>query len=133
MIPLFTYSVTQVLLTILTVSLILLIAFILYKKLLTRLGKGLPVAKDYCVLYSLEQNPVKGEMEIYFTSELPKTVKIELLNEDMSVNTTIAEKEYADGGHIVRFDTLNIPDGNYFYCLKTDNQKTMKKVLVKNS
>jgi len=133
MIPLFNYSIPQVLLTILTVSLILLVAFILYRKLLTRLGKGLPVAKDYCVLYGLEQDPVKGEMEIYFTAELPKTVKIELLNEDMSVNTTIIEKEYSDGGHIVRFDTLTIPDGNYFYCLKTDNQKTMKKVLVKNS
>lgn len=133
MIQLIGYSIPQILLIILTVSLILLVAFILYKKLLTRLGKGVPVQKDYCVLYGLEQNPVKGEMEIYFTSENPKTVKIDLLNEDMSVHTTIVEKDYSDGGHIVRFDTLQIPDGNYFYCLQTDNQKTMKKVLVKNS
>lgn len=133
MINLIGFSIIQTLLIILTVTLVLLVLFIAYKKLLTRMGKGVPVPKDYCVLYGLEQDPVRGEMEIYFTTEYPKTVKMELLNEDLSVNTTIIEKEYSDGGHIVRFDTLQIPDGTYFYCLNTDNQKTMKKVFVKNS
>ena len=132
MMILMTYSITKVVLGILAVSLVLLVLYISYKKLLFYLGRGIPVAKDYCVLYSLEQDPAKGEIEMYFTTEFPKTVVIELLNADMSVNQLIVERDFKEGGHIVRFDTNTIENGIYFFCLRTDNQKTMKKMTVKN-
>lgn len=130
---LMTYSIISVVLGVLAVSLVLLVLYISYKKLVAYIGRGLPIAKDYCVLYSLEQEPAKGEVEIYFTSEIPKTVAIELLNADMTTNRLIVEKDFKDGGHILRFDTTAIEDGIYFFCLRTDNQKTMKKMTVKNS
>lgn len=133
MMILITYSITSVVLGVLAVSLVLLVLYISYKKLVAYIGRGLPEAKDYCVLYSLEQEPAKGEVEIYFTTEFPKTVAIELMNADMTVNKLIVEKEFSDGGHIVRFDTNSIKDGIYFFCLRTDNQKTMKKMTVQNS
>lgn len=124
---------TKVLLGILTVSLALLLLYIGYKKLLAFLGKGLPVAEDYCVLYTLEKDPAMGELEFYFTNECAKTVALELLNADMSLNQLIIEQEYPEGGHIVRFDSTRIANGNYFYALRTDNQKTMKKMTVQNA
>jgi hypothetical protein len=114
------------------VSLALILIYIAYKKLLAYLGKGTPSPNDYCVLYSLEIEPAKGELEFYFTSAVPRSVKIEILNDDLSLNTLIIEKEFSDGGHIIRFDSNTLPNGNYFYCLRTDNQKTMKKMRVQN-
>ena len=126
------YSISKILIGILCVSLALILIYIAYKKLLTYLGKGTPSPNDYCVLYSLEIEPAKGELEFYFTSAVPRSVKIEILNDDLSLNTVIIEKEFSDGGHIIRFDSNTLPNGNYFYCLRTDNQKTMKKMLVQN-
>lgn len=126
------YSISKVLIGILFVSLILLVLYILYRKVIAYIGKDAPVMNDYCVLYNLEKNPVVGEMEIYFTTKLPKTVIIEILNSDMSLHTTVEEKEYKEGGHIIRFDSTKIPNGNYFYGLRTENQKTIKKIVVQN-
>lgn len=126
------YSISKVLIGILFVSLILLVLYILYKKVIAHLGKGSPVLNDYCVLYNLEKSPVVGEMEIYFTTKFPKTVTIEILNADMSLYTTVVEKEYMEGGHIIRFDSTKLPNGNYFYGLRTENQKTVKKIVVQN-
>ena len=126
------FSITKVLIGILCVSLALILIYIGYKKLLAYLGKGTPSMNDYCVLYSLEIEPAKGELEIYFTSAVPRTVAIEILNDDLSLNTVIIEKEFSDGGHIVRFDSKNLLNGNYFYCLRSENQKTMKKMFLQN-
>ena len=126
------FSISKVLIGILCVSLALILIYIGYKKLLAYLGKGTPSPNDYCVLYSLEIEPAKGELEFYFTSAVPRSVKIEILSDDLSLNTVIIEKEFSDGGHIIRFDSNTLPNGNYFYCLRTDNQKTMKKMLVQN-
>jgi hypothetical protein len=126
------FSISKVLIGILCVSLALILIYIAYKKLLAYLGKGTPSPNDYCVLYALEIEPAKGELEIYFTSAVPRTVAIEILNDDLSLNTIIIEKEYSDGGHIIRFDSNTLPNGNYFYCLRSDNQKTMKKMRIQN-
>ena len=126
------FSIEKVLLGVLFVSLALLVLIIAYRKLLAYLGKGSPAPKDYCVLYSIEQNPVVGEVEIYFTTTFEKTVKIELLNQDLSVLKILKEGSFAPGGHIVRFDSKELPNGNYFYRLVTDNQKTFKKMTVSN-
>ena len=126
------YSIGKVLVGVLCVTLALLVLYIAYKKLLAYLGKGVPVQRDYCVLYSLEVQPSKGEVEIYFTTEYPKEVTIELLNSDMSVNQVIRIGEFEEGGHITRFNSTLIPNGQYYYCLRTENQKTMKKMVIAN-
>ena len=129
---LMTYSYGKVAVGVLFVSLALLVLIIAYRKLLAYLGKGNPVREDYCVLYSLEQPIASGEIEIYFTTEQPKHVFIELLNSDLSVHSIIKEGDFGIGGHIVRLNTISLSNGEYFFCLRTDNQKTMKKMGVKN-
>ena len=129
---LITYSFGKLAVGVLFVSLAILVLIIAYRKLLTYLGKGNPVKEDYCVLYGLEVAEATGEVEFYFTTESPRNVCLELLNGDMTFNRVIREGDFGKGGHIVRFETKEIENGNYFYCLKTDNQKTMKKMKVNN-
>jgi hypothetical protein len=126
------FSISKVVIGVLFVSLLLLLAYILYKKVLAFVGKGVPVNTDYCVLYSLEQDPVAGEMEIYFTTKEPKKVAVEILNEDMNLCELVVEKDFKEGGHIIRFDSTKLPNGTYFYGLRTENQKTVKKISIKN-
>lgn len=126
------FSVTQTLLGVLIVSLGLLVLIIAYKKLLAYLGKGSIIKEDYCVLYPLESDPISGEAEFYFTTEKNRNIIFELLNADLTTNQILSDKEYSVGGHILRFDTNLLPNGLYFYCLRTENQKTMKKMNVLN-
>lgn len=118
---------------VLIVSLILLVVIIGYKKLLKYLGKDVPPKEDYCVLYPLEKDPAEGEVEFYFTSDKKKPFGIFILNAGLEEILQVVNKESCFiGGNIIRYDTSNLPDGQYFYCLKTPNQKTMKKMVVKN-
>lgn len=104
--------------------------YLAYKSLLKRFAKGSLKKEDYALLYDLENKAHSGEIEFYFTIEQPKAVSLLILNEQMQDVTLVVEKEYTTGGHIVRFDTNQLPNGVYFYCLKTSNQKTMKKLFV---
>ena len=127
---LMTYSFGKLAIAILFVTLSLLVLYIAYRKLLAYMGKGEPVKEDYCTLYSLDHSEVDGEIEIYFTTETPKEVHIELLDADLNTLEMIRSEKFASGGHIVRFDCSHLSDGVYFYSLRTDNQKTMKKMVV---
>lgn len=118
---------------ILSVTLGILVLVIIYRKLLRYLGRGNPSMENYCVLYELEKNPAVGELEFYFTSEQEKTVTLNILDADMNQFKEIETIECHKGGNIIRYDSTEIPNGNYFYCLQTANQKTMKKMRVQNS
>lgn len=125
-------TVTNTILWILAVSLIVLIAVIAYRGMLRRMGKGSLVKEHYAVLYGLENSTVSGEVEFYFMLKQPKYMIFCLLDNSMNELQIIAEKEYASGGHIVRFDAQSLPNGVYFYCLRSDNQKTMKRMVVQH-
>lgn len=117
---------------ILTVSLAVIVLIIAYKKLLAYMSKGEIPNEKYCVLTSLENDPVSGEIEFYFTTDEEKLVHLELLNPDLSLNREISTKTHKIGGHIIRFDSTSTPNGSYFYQLRTDNQQTKKKMNIFN-
>jgi hypothetical protein len=126
------FSLEKLVIGVLLVSISLLILIIIYRKLLAHLGKGNLVKENYCVLYGLENPIVTGEVEFYFTSEEAKKVALEILDEDMKFFHLIVEKEFEKGGNIIRFDSSQLKNGNYYYQLRTDNQKTMKKIRVQH-
>lgn len=101
-----------------------------YRLILKQLQRGELDQADYAKLYEIEQNPVTDEVEFYFTIEKPKTIKLSLLDESMATVVVVKEGELSSGGHIIRFDSHQLPNGIYFYCLETENQKTMKKMRV---
>ena len=106
--------------------------YLTYKSIIRRLSKGTLKKEDYALLFDLESRTQSGEVEFYFTVEEQKVVVFSILNEKMETIKVLQEKEYPSGGHIVRFDSGELEDGVYFYCLQTDNQKTMKKMFVQH-
>ena len=107
-------------------------AIILYRRLLRRMSKGNINQNDYCVLISLEQNPASGEIPFYFTLEKEQTVSLFIEHEDKS-SVLVVEKTYKPGGHIVRYDSKHLADGFYYYILKTELQETKKKFTIQNA
>ncbi len=125
-------SFTQIALGTLYVSLVLIILFLIYKKILSRINREEPNKKLYCELIYLEDDFAKGMVELYFSNVEQKKIQFEILNKDYQSIIVLADQEYAPGQHIVRFDSTSIPNGTYFYQLKTDNQQTMRKMEVHN-
>lgn len=103
-----------------------------YKGLLRRFGKDIPPKENYAVLYGLEKQRITGEVEFYFTMEQAKKIIFNILDEEMNLQQTLVDRDYDSGGHIVRFDTTNLPNGIYFYCLQSENQKTMKRMVIQH-
>lgn len=129
---LYTYNWTEIGMWILIVLTLTTIAIVVYKKLLMRLNRDNMNTADYCVLYSLENEQVSGVVELYFTTEHKRNAKMVLLDSDMKELLVIKEGDFSSGGNIVRFDTASVANGNYFYALITDNQKTTKKMNIRN-
>lgn len=126
------YDFKSIALGVLTVSLGILVLVIAYRKLLQYLGRGAVNKQDFCVLYALEEDPVVGEVEFYFTCEIAKDYTLLILDSEMNELQVVKEGSATPGGTIVRFDTVQLSNGMYYYCLKTANQKTMKKMVVSN-
>lgn len=101
-----------------------------YRMVLRRLQKGEINQADYAKLFELEKSPISGEVEFYFTIETKKEIKFSILNESLIQILVLKEAEMLSGGHIIRFDSSQLANGTYFYCLETDNQKTLKKMRV---
>jgi len=108
------------------------ILYLLYKSFIQRLNKGAINHADYVKLYELESTLVSGVLEFYFITEDPKDIKFSILNQDLSEKVTLKNELFKTGGHIVRFDTAQLENGIYFYCLETNNQKTMKRMKVQH-
>lgn len=120
----------DILIGMLWVSIIVLIVVIGYRKLLSYLGRNDIKTEDYCVLYNVEESPVTGEVPFYFTSEKIKNVSIWIQDSAMNDLIEIFNQECKVGGNIIRYNSSNLKNGTYFYCLKTDNQKISKKMIV---
>mgnify|MGYP000191538498 CR=1 FL=1 len=126
------YSWSDIIIGILWVSLTILLLIICYKLLLRFMNRGAVNQADFCELYSLEIEPASGVLPFYFTSDKVKHYRLLILDSDMNEILEIENKECKIGGNIIRFDSNELNNGEYFYCLKTDNQKVMKKMQVKN-
>lgn len=116
----------------LALSLAILVFIIAYRKLLAYLGKGRLPKEKYCVLHSLEIDPAHGEVKFYFTSEEKKEVKIHLLDEQYNFVQEIYNTVCKADGNVIPFNTKQLKNGIYYYCLMTDNQKTLKKMQLHN-
>lgn len=109
-----------------------LILYMFYKNVIKRFSKGHLDQKKYAKLFELEHTVVTGELEFYFTTEDAKDIRFSILSRDMQLLEVVKEGPVSSGGHIVRYGTDKLEDGIYFYCLETDNQKTMKRMRVQH-
>ncbi|MBU3659171.1 MAG: hypothetical protein FGM14_04845 [Flavobacteriales bacterium] len=114
------------------VTLGILVAFVLYKLMLKRMSRGGVDQTSYCTLYSLDKNPASGEVEFYFIAPSEMKVAFCIWKQEEKL-VEIRNEVFTKGGHIVRFVTNSIPDGEYFFGIQTTEQKTIKRFRIKNS
>jgi len=130
--PLSTFSGMEVAVGILIFTLALLLFAIAYKKMLVYFGKKGKTQQKYCTLYSLEKQPSKDNIQFYFTSEEKKIVSLQILDEKYQLIKEIYNQMCRKDGNIIEFNTRELSNGTYFYCLQTENQKTIKKIIINN-
>lgn len=109
-----------------------LVLYLLYKNFIKRMNKGAINHGDYAKLRELEGAVITNSVEFYFTLNEEKQVKFAILNQDLSEKMVLRDELFKSGGHIVSFNTLELENGIYFYCLETDKQKTMKRMRVQH-
>ncbi|MBI2258038.1 MAG: hypothetical protein HYU67_03965 [Flavobacteriia bacterium] len=98
----------------------------------SNLSKEKNLQKNYCQLYSLENKIATGEIEFFFKCPDKITLHFEILDNKFKVIETLVSKEFNSGSHILRYDSIKLSDGVYYYQLRTENQKTYKKMEIKN-
>lgn len=111
----------------------IILAIVLYKLLLKRLGKKNLDPRGYCQLVSVEMNPAHGEIDFCFVTPTTKHIDFELTTLSFEVVQTLTSKNFKEGQHILKFDSTQVPNGEYYYVLKTDNQRIFKKIQIDNS
>ena len=121
----------DLLISFLSITLIILILIIIYRWFIRFLSRKKINPEDYCTLYDVEFNVASGEIAFYFTTKQTKAVKI-FLKDAEGKEYQVVEKEFEEGGHICRYNSSNLPNGDYFYVLKTKNQEISKRIEIKN-
>ncbi len=116
----------------LLVSILVILGYIAYKKLLSRMGKDELDKAKYAKLYSIERQPANGHVELFYELEEDKEAEVVLLNMKMETLLSIDKRAAKKGGNKVMFDTTSVENGRYFFELQTDNQKSAKTLIVKN-
>lgn len=113
------------------ITLGILILIILYRVLIRFLSRKVLKPQDYCVLYDVEFFVSSGEISFYFTTAIQREVRLFLTN-SAGDQFAIVDQLFDAGGHICRFDSTSLPNGEYLYVLKTANQEISKRIEIKN-
>lgn len=121
----------ELLIDFLGITLGILILIILYRVLIRFLSRKVLKPQDYCVLYDVEFFVSSGEISFYFTTSIQREVRLYLTN-SAGEQVEVVNQHFKEGGHICRFDSTSVPNGEYLYVLKTTNQEISKRIEIKN-
>jgi hypothetical protein len=113
-------------------TLLVIIAIILYRLLLRRMKRDVMDNSGFVVLHRSEKEPAWGAIQLYFTSEKPGKGIFRLYAKGGQAEWVLFDGEFKPGNTIVNFDTTKVPNGWYYYEVKTENQKTYKLLEIKN-
>jgi len=114
----------------LSVSLVILALIIAYRMVLWRWSRKSILSEDFCELYTLEKVVNAGEISFYLSTQKLRNIRLSLWNGDEEF--LVQERTFEPGGHIVRFNTEGLKNGDYFYVLKTENQEVRKRLIIQN-
>ena len=109
--------------------------YIAYKKLMILISTG--KIKKVTVSYAnlLDVNPPYAKGEIQFGFELPDEMEIDfrLVDKNDKVLFDLKKGKFPKGVYPVMFDTKQLVDGEYYYQIISDVQKTTKKFFIVNN
>jgi hypothetical protein len=108
--------------------------YVAYKKVLNLIstGKVKKVTVKYAELFDVNPPYAKGEIQFGFKLPEKMEVKFRIVNRDDDLIKELKNGELEEGVYPVLFDTSSIVDGEYYYQIITDFQKTSKKFFVVN-
>lgn len=108
--------------------------YIAYKKVLNLIatGKVKKVTVKYAELFDVNPPYAKGEIQFGFKLPEKMEVKFRIVNRDDDLIKDLKNGELQEGIYPILFDTNSIADGEYYYQIITDVQKTSKKFFVVN-
>lgn len=121
----------EMLIEFLVATLLILVAIIAYRFLLRYLSKGSVNQAVYCELYSLDNDPASGEVSFYFVCPEVTHVTFNIWESDQIIRT-LTDKEYEQGGHLLKFQTPELPNGTYYFGIVTTKQKSQKRFRIQN-
>ncbi|HLW30366.1 MAG TPA: T9SS type A sorting domain-containing protein [Brumimicrobium sp.] len=110
----------------------LLILLIIYRMIVRRLKRGRIEKELYLILHPIEKDPASGVVPIFIEMYTPMEVEISIFSTDLNLNKTIEKKTFDKGGNIIQLDTNQFENGFYFYQAKSNNQKTRKRIEIRN-
>jgi hypothetical protein len=122
----------RLILNITWVALFFVLFIIAYRLLLRRMKKDQIDNSQYITLYAVEKSPASGNIQFYFTSEHIIDVVFRLYDKANTQEIILYQGPSKKGNTIIDFDTTTLPNGFYYYEIKTENQKTFKLLEVKN-
>lgn len=114
------------------VGVVLSVYYTIKKISIKRKAKRKYASQEYASLKSLNPAEVKGDVKFFY--ELPKSTKVcfNILDEKYDLVMEIENIEKEAGDHMVKFNSTQLSNGNYFYQLSTPNQKVTKKFVIEN-
>jgi hypothetical protein len=116
----------------LSITLVILLAIIVYRFLIRFLSRKHINTEKYCTLFDVEDQPVRGVIPFYFSTKIARNVEFVLESAEGCRVANIANQAFEAGGHLLKFDSSALKDGTYFYLLRTENQEIRKKLVIKN-
>lgn len=114
------------------VSLALIVFFIFYRMLLQRFKRSTMLADNYVRLHPFDGEKASGEIQFFFTADEEKQVRFIIYDKHLKQEVVLKDELVKKGGHVVNFDSTKLPNGIYFYEIKTPNQKTSKVLEIAN-
>ena len=114
------------------ITLFILIFLIGYRTIVRRMKRGQIEKELYLILHPIEKDPAVGIVPIFMEMNTPMDVEISIFSMDNTVQQVIEHKTYKKGGNIIQLDTRNFDNGFYFYQAKSENQKTKKRIEIRN-
>ncbi len=106
-----------------------------YRYILNIIGTGKirPSKVKYAELYTLLNNrSAQGEIQFLFILRSSTKVRFAIVDKDDSEVKLLVDEQRGPGNYPVSFDTTTVPNGVYFYQLKTDLQKITKVFKINN-
>lgn len=113
-------------------SLVILVFFIVYRRVLKKLQQKDLQKEMYIVLHPIEKEPAYGLISIFIEVHKPVDVEVIVYSTTGSFSRVLENKTFKKGGNIIQLDTTELKNGFYFYQAKTNNQKTKKLMEVRN-
>lgn len=117
-------------------SFALVVLFVLYRLLIRKLKQKqkdkLLFNELYVEVHPIEKEPASGTVPIYIEAHNTIEMQLHIFSPDKKTDKIIDNRLLKKGGNLIQFDTTAFQNGIYFYEVLTANQKTKKKIIIKN-